>query len=271
MAQTDLGGFIVSIANEQRYQSIVHSLKATAQARELANSPVGATLGIRYVTISRQAGTGGKSLAKELAQAINCLQLHEDAWYAWDRELVDKVAAEHHIEPEFVEALEDSGHHWFSEFIASLSSQEQPGEFKVYRRVAMTVRALAIAGRAIIVGRGGVFITAGLPGGLHVRLVAPFESRVHRMADRLHISPEQAAVKVRETDHNRMAFYRRYWPDKNVGTESFALTFNTAELTDQQMVDSILALIFGASRPQSNRNVPRPAVEKIGTEYGGAR
>ena len=42
------------------------------------------------------------------------------------------------------------------------------------------VRALAEVGRVIIVGRGGVFITRDLPGGIHVRLVAPREWRVRR-------------------------------------------------------------------------------------------
>jgi hypothetical protein len=219
---------------------------------QAAGSPLGDQSGssakcfppVRYVTISRQAGAGGKSLGDQLAKAINRLKLEADLWCVWDNELVDKVAGEHHIGRKFIEALEDADHRWINEFFASLSPADDPSEIKVFRRVAMTIRALASAGHAMIVGRGGVFITEGLPGGIHVRLVAPIDFRVRRMAERLQESPEEAAVKVREVDRNRSAFYHRYWPSKNVTPETFTLTFNTAELTEPQMVACLIPLVL---------------------------
>lgn len=62
----------------------------------------------------------------------------------------------------------------------------------------MTIRALAISGRAVIVGRGGVFLTAGMPGGIHLRIVAPVRHRITHMAERDGISQEAAAEKVAE-------------------------------------------------------------------------
>ena len=76
-------------------------------------------------------------------------------------------------------------------------------KFKVYRRVASTIRALAGAGRAVIVGRGGAFITADLAAGIHVRIVAPAEFRVREMARRLGISADAAADVVREILNNQ--------------------------------------------------------------------
>jgi cytidylate kinase len=209
---------------------------------------------VRFVTISRLAGSGGLSLAAELVDAINRLSpLAEpsgtELWCAWDHDLVQKVATEHRIPNEFIEALEDADHRWFSEFLSSLSTTVDPSEFKVYRRVAMTIRALATAGRAVIVGRGGVFITHGMPGGLHVRLVAPVEFRIEQMANRLQLSHKEAAAKVNEIDRNRAAFYRQHWPAKKLEPETFALTFNTAQLTEPQMVACLLPLIVGNLHP----------------------
>ena len=51
-----------------------------------------------FVTISRQAGAGGWTLAQELAAALNIPERNEARrWTSWDRELVEKVADDHQI------------------------------------------------------------------------------------------------------------------------------------------------------------------------------
>jgi hypothetical protein len=197
--------------HEKRLQSILTTLRSAAHNRDdVSDRSAPISSSVRFVTISRQAGAGGKSLREELAKAINRLKPEGDDWCGWDKELVNKVAEDHHIGSKFIEALEDADHRWFSEFIAALSSGDDPSDLKVYRRVAMTIRALAGAGRAVIVGRGGVFVMAGLPGGVHARLVAPVDFRVRRMAERLQVSLEEAAAKVGHIDRNRSAFYHRH-------------------------------------------------------------
>src|SRR5687767_1330894 len=60
-----------------------------------------------FITISRQAGAGGRSLAKQLADRLNSIDPGELPWTTWDNELVEKVASEHYVSPSRVEALED--------------------------------------------------------------------------------------------------------------------------------------------------------------------
>jgi len=151
----------------------------------------------------------------------------------------------------FIEDLEDASHSWFKEFIGSISSPNHPDELHVYHGVARSIRRLAEAGRSVIVGRGGVFITEGLPGGLHIRLVAPLRFRILQMAQRLGGSIREAAEIVDETDRNRCAFYHRYWPKKTVDSDTFTVTLNTAELSEQQMVGCLLPLVC----PRHTNNV----------------
>jgi cytidylate kinase len=236
----------MNTAYEDRLQSIITTLNAERHPRDNRSekaAPISS--GTRFVTISRQAGAGGKSLGSELAKAVNRRSPETENWSAWDKELVNKVAEDHHIQSKFIEALEDADHHWLNEFIADLSQADHPSDVKVYHRVATTIRALASAGNAIIVGRGGAFITSGLRGGINVRLVAPLGLRVRQMAERLQVPLADAAVKVHETDRNRSTFYHRYWPTRNVEPETFTVTFNTAELTESQMVACLLVLMVG--------------------------
>lgn len=208
-----------------------------------------------FVTISRQPGAAGRSFASRLVERLrNTERLGE--WSCWDQELVEKVSAEHDIEKTIVEMLEDRRHTWLTELLGNLPSsdaRQHPDEFKVYRRVATTIQALANAGRAVIVGRGGVFLTAGMPGGIHLRLVAPLARRVTHTAERDGISRKQAEAQVVEIERNREAFYRRHWPGKSLGPETFTMTLNSAELTNDEMVDCVVPLVVARMHPSQSR------------------
>jgi hypothetical protein len=225
-----------------------------------------------FVTISRQAGAGGRTLAWALADRLNALDPGERPWTVWDRELVEKVAREEHIPVTLIESLELEGprRNAFQDFLASLSARNDPAdldEFQVFRRVANTVRALARAGRTIIVGRGGVYATADLAGGVHVRLVAPLQGRVAHMAGVLNFSERDAASEVRRIDRYRETFHRRYWPDKALLPEIFTITLNTARAGEGQMVESILPLIDLPARKPVRSTVGETA-DAVGSAAG---
>lgn len=214
--------------------------RATEDAARLPPQP--------FVTISRQAGAGGRTLARALAERLNEADPSDRPWAAWDGELVEKVAAEQRIPVSLIESLDLEGPRrtMFQEFLESLLSQKPQNaldEFQVYRVVARTVRALARAGRSIVVGRGGVYATSDLRGGVHLRLVAPLQDRVRHMAGLLNVPERQAAKEVERIDRHREAFHRRYWRDKALLPEIFTLTLNTAAVSERQMVECVLPLV----------------------------
>lgn len=183
-----------------------------------------------FITIARQAGAGGHTLARHLAE-----QLGED-WNTYDRELIEKAAQDHHLSPRLFEALTDKKHPWLTDVFAG-----RPSEITLYHRVAATVRALAQQGRAIIVGRGGVFVTRGMAGGVHVYLVAPLDCRVQRMAQMWNVDRAAAAKRVGEIDKNRGDFFKRYFPGALLTPETFHLTLNTAAMPEQNLVAAVIA------------------------------
>jgi len=198
-----------------------------------------------FITLSREAGAGAWTLAQKLVESLNADDPGGRPWTCWDRELVEKVCADHHLSKELIDSLEDTSHSWLGDFLGSLSfSDSQPlmDEARAYNRVAATIRALAQAGRVVIVGRGGVFITRRMPGGIHVRLVAPLEYRIGFMAQLLNLSADAARVRVREMERNRSAFYKRYWPGESLSAETFTMTINTAMVDLRTMIETIKVL-----------------------------
>ena len=194
-----------------------------------------------FVTISREAGGGARQLAQELVNALNVSDPGERPWTCWDRELVEKVAADCNLSQELIESLEEHRYSWLGDFIGSFSHDNAPlaDEARIYGRVAATIRALAHAGRVVIVGMGGIFVTRRMSGGLHVRLVAPFEQRVLYTMQYHHIPHEAAAHRVRQLERNRQAFYGRYWPGESLDPADFHLVLNTALLEVAAMVQII--------------------------------
>ena len=208
---------------------------------------------IPFVTISRQAGAGGHSLAMQLVAMMTGLDAPgptEAPWAVWDHELVAKVARDHGLDEATVATLEEGHHPWFADLLAGLVGQDpsKPDEFQVYKRVAAAIRGLARLGRAIIVGRGGAFITRDLPGGIHIRLIAQRAVRVAHMANLLKITETEAARQVDQIDHDREAFYRRYWPSASLSPERFTLTINTAGLSETTLAEIVKPLIVARLR-----------------------
>jgi hypothetical protein len=178
------------------------------------------------------------------------------SWTVWDNELVHKVAEENHLPEDLVTSLEDRRPSWLHDALSGLAFQDDPAnpdEFKVYCRVVVAIRALAQMGRVVIVGRGGAFVTRDLPGGVHLRLVAPLKERVARYGRRFDLAPEVAAETVRRIDEARAAFYRRYWTDKRLAAESFTATFNTAAVTEDRLVEAVVALVPNEPSPAGHR------------------
>ena len=198
-----------------------------------------------FITISREPGAGAWTLAQQLVAALDAPGGGEHAWTCWDRELMEKVATDQNIHAPLMQSLEESSHSWLSDFFGSLSmSNAAPGdEASLYTKVAGTVRALAQAGHTIIVGGGGVFITRRMPGGIHVRLIAPLEHRIAALAQREGVSKDEAAARIRRLEKNRQSFFKRYWPKELISPESFTVTLNTARIKSGTIVEIIRALV----------------------------
>jgi len=197
-----------------------------------------------FLTISRQPGAGGIPFAHRLADELNRTDGAE--WTAWDQELIEKVSSEFHVARSILEMIEERPHSWLDDLLSNFSgSDETPGatELRAFKRVSATIRALAEAGHAILVGRGGVFITSRLSGGIHVRMVAPLERRIQNMAEFEHLSLHDAAARVERIDRNRNSFVDRFFPGKTITPELFTLTLNSGDLSVDEMVECALPLI----------------------------
>jgi cytidylate kinase len=101
---------------------------------------------------------------------------------------------------------------------------------------------LAIQGRYIILGRGATTILSELPNKLSIRLEAPLEWRINRVAQMRNLSHDAAQEHVMNADERRKQFTEAVIGRTYINTD-FDVIFNYASLSDDQIVDAIVNIL----------------------------
>jgi cytidylate kinase len=177
------------------------------------------------ITLARQFGAGGASVARIVADRLG-MEIVDQALIAAIAtrlgETEDRVRAEdEHVSSGRLNGLLDV----LSPLSGGLGMAWQPPypdpKFDP-RRVVVNlteevIRESARRGNVVIVGRGGAFVLAGLPGVLHVFLRAAEPVRLKTAMERFGLDEAAARGRLRETDANREAYmrqvYGRDWQD----------------------------------------------------------
>ncbi len=170
------------------------------------------------ITISRQFGAGGSSVAGLLAE-----RLHLDIV---DQSLIAEVARRAALDPEDVAAederpttLLDRLALSFSPLAAGLGMAWEPPypdpsvdpRREVLELTRDVVREAARSGNVVIVGRGGAHILHDDPDAYHVFLHADQAFRQRVVMEREQIEQPAAARRVHEMDANRAAYIRQVY------------------------------------------------------------
>jgi cytidylate kinase len=117
-----------------------------------------------------------------------------------------------------------------------------PSGWTMVQHTTQTILRLADLGHTILVGRGANVITARLPNVFHVRLVAPYATRIRHVAAFYHLSEAEAAKFVREQDHARRRYVRRYFNSEIDDPSLYDVTLNTGRLGFARTAETIAQL-----------------------------
>lgn len=179
------------------------------------------------VTISREAGAGAVTVGKLAAEFLEGRQ--RDPRYPWvvfDRNLITKVLEDHAMPERLEEYMPEDTSQRVLDAIEDLLGLHPPSSTLV-RITTDTILRLALIGNAVIVGRGGNLITSMLDHVLHVRLIAPVDVRIRRVASFQGTKREEAREYVIRTDRARARYVRRHFGKDIRDPLHYHLTINT--------------------------------------------
>ncbi len=196
-----------------------------------------------FVTISRQTGAGGHAFARALLDEMG----KEDnplfqGWQVFDRELCKKLMEDPTLHVSMQSLLTEEYRSEVEDAIFSLLGGETP-RYTVVKKLFETIRMLGALGRVIIVGRVGMCVTRGLPGGVHIRLVASEATRVKRMVGLLQVSEKEAREMIYKHDRDRARLVRDHFSRDIHDPLLYDATWNTDAASFEDIAASVIALI----------------------------
>ena len=188
----------------------------------------------RIITISREFGSGGRTIGKRTAEALGIP--------CYDRELIQKLAAKSGFSEVYIE---DTGESAPGGFLASAFSHRygEPNNANCLWKIQyQVITELAEQGPCVIVGRCADYILQDKADCLGVFIHADTKFRARRIVEEYgerEASPEQ---RLREKDKRRAAYHRFYTDMKWGHAQNYDLTLNSGTLGIDRCVDIIRGL-----------------------------
>ncbi len=201
--------------------------------------------GIRpFITISRQAGAGGHTVAQALIDAFasqDDKQLFGE-WQVFDQNLVERLADESNLKVSLNSLLSEDYQTRANDFFLQALIANTP-QHMVMQHVFRRVRDLAEVGKVIIVGRAGAQATQGLGPQVSMSLIAPEKLRVKRMMEVHDLEKKPARKLVRKHDAGRARLLKRHFKvDANDGLQ-YDVTWNTGKMTPTAIAHAIIEIL----------------------------
>lgn len=187
-----------------------------------------------YIALSRLAGAGGGEIAERLGETLG--------WPIMGKQLLERIARRHHIDPSLLELLDESPTNLLYEALGHLLNSELISQNAYLSYLRKTVRAAAAEGPAIFVGRGAQYFLP-LARTLNVRVIADEADRIERVRRRSQLSRAVARKLVHERDKSRAAFIERYFHRDLNDAAGYDLVVNSSRLGVDGCVDAIFAAL----------------------------
>jgi cytidylate kinase len=168
-------------------------------------------------------GSGGQIVARKLADKLGYTLI--------DGEAILKVAAKHGLTAADVEKADEKP----PAFVESLDSDLEID----LHRIEQIILEYALKGNVIIYGRGGQDLFQDIDNVFRVRIVAPFELRIERWAEREWIDPDLARILVKKSDQQRAGFIKYYYDRDWDDSDHYELTINTMRISIDNTVNLI--------------------------------
>ncbi len=206
------------------------------------------------ITISREVGSGGRTVGKKLAAKLG---VHYS-----DKQLIKALQEKFNLTVSGIEKLKGEKKSWISDFISAVApipkssmlvdNAKYVDDFRkdvnvkdVYEAEKEVLNAIADEGSCVIAGRSGFFVLKDRPNKVDVFITASRSKRVEHVMAKQGLTLEQAETIVDSLDEGRDNYVKRFTGLSRYDLRNYNLVLNMDNLTEDQAVDLILQYIKG--------------------------
>jgi cytidylate kinase len=203
------------------------------------------------ITISRQFGAGGKTLAQKVADKLNYKIAHE--------EIIEKLAEQAKVSSDVVSAFENEGRgllrrasnfltrQRFIDHVMDENRNYMDGEIYI-DLLGEIIPEMADEGNIIILGRGSQFILKGRKDAYHVLLVAERDDRVRFMREQYGLSQEKAREAVDRQGERREALMRLFKRGDYDDATHYNMVINQSKMDLDMAAELVCEMVNNAAR-----------------------
>ena len=177
----------------ERQVSLWNTEKAAASERGAKARQLSAV-----ITVSRELGSGGASVARSVAERLGCSLVGYS--------IVDTVSKNLGLPKDVLTYMDEKLKSQFlSWFDSSFCGEVDQSDY--HRYMLATIRSLAELGGVVLLGRGGAFVETDRRK-INVRVIAPKEVRIERIMERDRCDRKRAVDAIDKSDKTRTKFIR---------------------------------------------------------------
>jgi hypothetical protein len=123
--------------------------------------------------------------------------------------------------------------------------ERKPREKELQRFLSDLISAIltdkSVLGDLVILECGGQFIFRSFPNALHIRIIAPRETRLHNVITEEGVTPEQALQKLERHDRRHEQFLQSTFRRSSEAPDRYDLCINTGRFQTESAVELIVA------------------------------
>ncbi len=241
-------------------------LEARLQAPQPSQSPFPGG-GQPFVTLGRETGAGATTVGQLLVPLLDqAFGAEGQNWVFLDKNLLAHALARVNLPERLAHHLPEDKVSEIKAIIGELLGLH-PSLWDLEQRVAEAILQLAHMGRVVIAGRAAYLITKSLPGGFHVKLVAPLEVRTERIMKLLDCTEAAAEAHIRKTDLARRRYLRTRFGRDIDDAQLFDLVINTGRMAPDTVAQIIVQAMRGRQALPADAIGGRttPALEPAGS------
>lgn len=181
------------------------------------------------INIGRQVGSGGRIIAKQLANEFNC--------QFYDKEILNLAAKESGFSEQFFEQNDEQKgffqtlFHLHAPLLSDSNFYDnQFSQESLFRFQSEAMMKAANKGNCVFVGRAADYILRGYANTVNIFITANITDRIKMVTQRIGCSEQEAKKLIIHKENNRASYYNYYTGKKWGNSCSYDLCINSSIL-----------------------------------------
>ncbi len=224
----------IAASAERQMQAWSRLQEVAARAEKAAEFPMRLGRGIGYVTISREAGAAGTTVARLVGERLQ--------WDVYDRNLLDELAHRYKESRLMLDLVDETEGNWVFDVLGASIDRNIITHEKYMVQMSRMIQLLAKDGNAVFVGRASQFLLPRQKT-LAVRIIATEEYRSERVMRRRNIDRSEAVQVIRQTDRGRSEFVKKYYRQEIEDPHLYDMLLNIERLGPSIAADQIVRAV----------------------------